>query len=229
MADPNRQLFERVVGLLAPVLDELVFVGGCASAILITDTAGAGIRATKDVDAVVDVSSYAMYAALSARLRAIGLSEDTSERAPAWRWRHNDVTVDIVPTERAVLGFSNSWYAAAVASAQRVAVGHLHARIVAPAYFLATKLEAFHGRGHADVVTSSDLEDIVMVVDGRPLLLAEIEAADQQVRAFIASEVRALLDNRRFTDSLGGFLPPDRASQQRRPLLEKRLTAIAAL
>ena len=31
MADPTRVLFESVVRLLAPVLDELVFVGGCLS------------------------------------------------------------------------------------------------------------------------------------------------------------------------------------------------------
>ena len=32
MADPNRALFESVVRLLAPVLDELIFVGGCTTA-----------------------------------------------------------------------------------------------------------------------------------------------------------------------------------------------------
>src|SRR5712691_1858534 len=31
VADPNRALFESVVDLLAPVLDELVFVGGCTT------------------------------------------------------------------------------------------------------------------------------------------------------------------------------------------------------
>lgn len=229
MADSNRELFERVVRLLEPVLDELVFVGGCATGVMITDAAAAGIRPTRDVDAIVDATSYAMYAALSARLRAIGLVEDTTEGAPTWRWRHGDATVDVVPTDRAVLGFSNTWYVAAVASAQRITIAGVQARIVAPAYFLATKLEAFRGRGHADVVTSSDLEDIVMVVDGRPQLLAEIESADPLVRQFIAEAIDELMGNRRFTDSLAGFLPPDRASQQRRPLLEKRLQAIAAL
>lgn len=229
MADPNRDLFERVVRLLAPVLDELVFVGGCAMGVMITDAAAAGIRPTRDVDAIVDASSYAMYAALAARLRALGLKEDTSDGAPAWRWRHGDTAVDIVPTERAVLGFSNTWYVAASASAQRLTIAGLEARVVAPAYFLATKLEAFHGRGHADVVGSSDLEDIVMVVDGRPQLLAELERADPLVRQFIAEEIDALMANRRFTDGLAGFLPPDRASQARRPLLERRLYAIAAL
>jgi hypothetical protein len=229
MSDPNRELFERVVRLLEPVLDELVFVGGCATGLMITDPAAAGIRPTKDVDAIVNVTSYAMYSALSARLRAIGLTEDATDGAPTGRWRHEDASVDIMPTDRGVLGFSNSWYSRALESAAPVTIAGLQPRVVAPAYFLATKLEAFQGRGHADVVTSSDLEDIVLVVDGRPQLLAEIEQSDPQVRQFIASEIAALMANRRFRDCLAGFLPQDRASQARRPLLERRLTAIAAL
>jgi hypothetical protein len=39
VADPNRALFESVVRLLAPVLDELVFVGGCTTGLFITDPA----------------------------------------------------------------------------------------------------------------------------------------------------------------------------------------------
>ena len=58
MADPNRALFESVVRLLAPVLDELVFVGGCTTGLFITDSAAGGIRPTRDVDAIVDVASY---------------------------------------------------------------------------------------------------------------------------------------------------------------------------
>lgn len=46
MADPNRALFESVVHLLAPVLDELVFVGGCTTGLFITDPAAGGIRPT---------------------------------------------------------------------------------------------------------------------------------------------------------------------------------------
>lgn len=79
MPDPNRDLFESVVRLLQPVLDELVFVGGCTTGLLITDPAASAIRPTKDVDVIVDVTSYAKYAALSERLLALGLKEDTSE------------------------------------------------------------------------------------------------------------------------------------------------------
>ena len=229
MADPNRDRFERVVRLLEPVLDALVFVDGCVTGLMITDPAAAGIRPTRDVDAIADLTSYAMYIALSNQLRGSGLKGDTTEGAPAGRWRHGDAIIDIVPTDRSVLGFSNTWYAPAMASAQRITIAGLQVRIIAPAYYLATKLEAFHGRGQADVISSSDLEDLVMVVDGRPQLLEEIERADPQVRQFIAAEISALMDNRRFTDGLAAFLPPDRASQARRPMLGKRLQAIAAL
>lgn len=228
MADPNRERFERVVRLLAPVIDELVFVDGCMTGLMITDPAAAGIRPTRDVDAIADLSSYAMYSALAARLRELGLAEDTSQGAPAGRWRHGDAVIDVVPTDPSVLGFSNSWYAAAMASAQRVAIAGLPARIIAPPLFVAAKLEAFHVRGQSDVITSSDLEDILMVVDGRPHLITEVERADAAVRQFIASEIGDLMANRRFTDGLAAFLHPDRASQARRPLLEKRLHAIAA-
>jgi hypothetical protein len=71
VADPNRALFESVVRLLAPMLDQLVFVGGCTTGLFITDPAAGGIRPTKDVDAIVDVTSYAKYAApLGAAARA---------------------------------------------------------------------------------------------------------------------------------------------------------------
>ena len=78
VAEPNRALFESVVDLLRPLLGELVFVGGCTTGLLLTDSAAGGIRPTKDVDAIVDVTSYAKYAALSVRLRALGLTEDTT-------------------------------------------------------------------------------------------------------------------------------------------------------
>ncbi|PYR34229.1 MAG: hypothetical protein DMF90_17840, partial [Acidobacteria bacterium] len=98
MADPNRAHFESVVRLLAPMLDELVFVGGCTTGLFITDPAAGGIRPTKDVDAIVDVTSYAKYTALAEQPRALGLSEDTTPGAPLCRWRHGHQIIDVMPT-----------------------------------------------------------------------------------------------------------------------------------
>lgn len=182
MADPNRILFESVVRLLAPVLDELVFVGGCTTGLFITDPAAGGIRPTKDVDVIVDVTPYAKYAALSERLRALGLSEDTTKGAPLCRWRRNELIVDVMPVDEHVLGFSNRWYPAAIETAHRLQIAGREVRVVTPALFIATKLEAFHGRGRGDVVASHDLEDIVAVLDGRPEIVADVASASDDVR-----------------------------------------------
>ena len=227
MADPNRALFEEVVTLLAPVLDELVFVGGCTTGLFITDPGATGIRPTMDVDAIVDVTSYAQYADLAERLRALGLAEDTSDGAPLCRWRQGSLIVDVMPTDASVLGFSNRWYPAAIDTAQRLEIAGLRVRVVTPPLFLATKLEAFHGRGGGDVLASHDLEDVIAVVDGRVEIVDEIAAANFEVRTYVASQLRSLLDDPDFVEALPGFLRPDAASQRRRGILEQRLGALS--
>ena len=226
MVDPNRALFEAVIRLLRPVLDDLVFVGGCTTGLFLTDPAARGIRRTTDVDAIVDVTSYAKYASLAERLRALGLAEDTTPGAPLCRWRRADMIVDVMPTDVSVLGFSNRWYPAAIITAQMRRIAGHNVRIVTPPLFIATKLEAFHGRGANDVFASHDLEDIVTLVDGRPEIVQEVRGADPAVRAYLAVEIRALLDNADFLEALPGFLLPDVGSQARRGLLKERLRAL---
>lgn len=227
MNDPNLTLLEAAVKLLEPLLDELVFVGGCATGLLISDTAASGIRATKDVDTITEVASYAEYAILSERLRALGLTEDHSEDAPTCRWRHQDLLIDVMPTDERILGFSNQWYAQAISSAQNVKIAGIRTRVITSTYFLATKLEAFNERGNDDYRGSHDLEDVITVVDGRPEIVREVRDAQSDVRGYVASEMRRLLNTRQFLDALPGFLLPDSASQGRQPLLRERLNALA--
>jgi hypothetical protein len=146
MNDPNLNLLEAAVKLLEPLLDELVFVGGCTTGLLISDAAAGGIRVTKDVDTITEISSYAEYATLSERLRALGLVEDHSEDAPTCRWRCQDLIIDVMPTDERILGFSNQWYTPAIASAQDIQIAGVRVRAITSIYFLATKLEAFRGR-----------------------------------------------------------------------------------
>lgn len=229
MVDPNRTQFESVVRLLAPILDQVVFVGGSTTGLLITDAAAAGVRPTKDVDAIVNATSYAEYAALSERLKGLGLSEDTRQDAPLCRWRYEDLVIDVMPIDENVLGFSNRWYPAAIESADTVSIADHDVRIVTPVYFIATKLEAYHGRGGGDLTLSHDLEDIVALIDGRAETVGEIANAEAKVQAYIVSEIRDLMNDDDFREAIPGFLLPDSASQSRRALLEERLRAIAAL
>ncbi len=228
MTDPNREQLELAARLLQPLLNQLVFVGGCATGLLITDpgTAG-GIRPTKDVDTIVEVTSYGEYEQISERLRALGLVEDAREGAPICRWRFRDLVLDVMPTDARILGFTNRWYLPAIRSAQQIEIGRLTLRIITPVYFVATKLDAFHGRGGGDFAASHDLEDVITVIDGRPEIVDEILVATVDVRNYIASEFTQLLASRAFIDALPGFLLPDRGSQARRPQLQERLQGIA--
>lgn len=230
MANRNLELLADVARLLRPMLDELVFVGGCTTALLITDEAAAEVRPTYDVDSIAEITSYAEYAAFSERLRHLGFAEDQSEGAPICRWAHGEIRLDVMPTDERILGFSNRWYKPAMENAQSVQLEHdLTVRVVTAPFFLGTKLEAFKGRGKNDYFASHDLEDVIAVIDGRPSLLDEIRQAPKALTAYIADEIRTLISNREFVDALPGYLLPDPASQARLGPLLKTLEAITDL
>ena len=228
--NPNFAVTEAVARRLGPLLSEFVFVGGCATGLLITDPASAPVRVTRDVDVIAELaSSYAAYVDLGERLRALGFGEDSSEGAPVCRWTAGDLRLDVMPATGATLGFTNRWYADALAQPQDFELApDLRIRLVTGPLFLATKFEAFQSRGHADYYASHDLEDIISVVDGRAELPGEVQVAGSEVRAYLAARFTALLDDDDFLSSLAGQFPGDEISQQRIDIVLPRLRAIAA-
>jgi len=150
--------------LLKPILGELVFVGGCTTALLITDKAAADVRPTYDVDAIAEITSYVEYAGFSEKLKALGFREDTREGAPVCRWYQETTTLDVMPLDGSILGFKNTWYEPAMATAEeRELEAGLKILMVNPVYFCASKLEAFGDRGKNDYFGSRDLEDVIAV------------------------------------------------------------------
>lgn len=229
--DPNAQMLDIVAERLGSDLcDRLVFVGGAVAGLLVTDPAQPAIRPTEDVDLIAQVIARTDYYALEAELRARGFQQDMRAGAPICRWTVAGVTVDVMPTLPDVLGFSNRWYplACATAWAARLPSGRSVQVIAAPA-FVATKLEAFAGRGQGDYLFSHDLGDIISVIDGRDSLLKEMANADSALRQGVAEAFDRLLSTRGFLDSLPGHLPGDAASQERLPDLMRKLRRIAAL
>lgn len=226
--DPNLAMLEIAVQVLGDVCASLVFVGGCATGLLVTAVRAQQIRATEDVDVVAKVATIKGYHGIEARLSERGFRHDTSPEAPICRWVGAGVTLDLMPSESGILGFHNRWYPLAVSSARpiRLPSGNSIALIAAPV-FLATKLEAFQGRGKGDFLASHDLEDIVTVIDGRPSLLDEVAGSPADLRAYLAQQFRQLTGSAEFLDALAGHLPGDRASQARLPELIRRLRELA--
>ena len=228
MPSSNIELLKQVAKRLGPLLHEVVFVGGCTTELFITDEAAAEVRPTFDVDVIAEITSYAHYATFSERLRALGFREDTSRGAPLCRWLIDEMKLDVMPIEERILGFTNRWYRAAMDAAQDTELqAGLRIRVVTAPYFLATKLEAFRGRGKGDYANSHDLEDLLTVIDGREAIVQEI-ADTPTLRSYIAEQFRALLETPAFLDAMPGYLLPDVSSQGRAPILRGRIQQMAA-
>jgi hypothetical protein len=83
----------------------------------------------------------------------------------------------------------------------------LKIRSITAPFFLATKFGAFKGRGRRDYFGSHDLEHVLSVVDGRPELLQEVRAASEDLRAYLALELDALLEDSRCNAAVGQVQP----------------------
>lgn len=190
--DPNVAKLQLVAHALGPLRERVVFVGGCAVGLLVTDEAAAPVRATLDVDLVVSVSALSAYHGIEKELSRLGFKRDVAAEAPICRWRYRGLEVDVMPTDPGILGFANRWYPLAVSSATFLKLpGGEEIRLIAAPVFVATKFEAYADRGANDLLASHDLEDIVNVVDGRPSLIKEIAASPNELREYLAERCRA--------------------------------------
>jgi len=229
--DPNVALIEVAAERLGDALTrELVFVGGAVAGLLITDPAMPPIRPTQDVDVICSALALGDYYRLGTLMKARGFAEDQRPGAPVCRWRIGDLAVDVMPTSSEILGFSNRWYPLALESAVPLVLPSSRSiRVVTAPVFVATKLEAFAGRGNADYLSSHDLEDLIAVVDGRETLPAECRASPPELKAWLAEQVALLLATPAFLEALSGHLPGDAASQGRLPGLKLKLLEISEL
>jgi predicted nucleotidyltransferase len=229
--DPNGPRLEAIAShLTEDLLERFVFVGGAVTGLLITDPAMPPVRTTLDVDVVVEVLATRDYHDIEDQLRRLGFSHDLSPTAPICRWIKAGLILDVMPTRGDILGFTNPWYSMAVEHAEVwVSSQGRCIRIVQAPVFLATKLEAFRGRGQGDFLCSHDLGDVLAVVDGRDTLIQECQHASFALRHYLGVQFTELLGHPAFCEALPCHLPGDAASQQRLPDLQRKLAQLAAL
>jgi len=220
-------MVERIAQALGPLREQVVFLGGAAAGLLLTDPAAPSIRITRDVDVIVEVGGRGDYRAIEKLLEEQGFRHDFSEGAPICRWCLGDLLLDVMPTTPEILGFSNRWYPDAIRTSHFTELPNgLQIRLVSPPYFLATKLEAFFGRGGGDYLGSHDLEDFISIVDGRARILEEVMASSSALRNYLKEKLQPLLLDEQFHYALQGHLPGDVGSQARLPWLLKQLQAL---
>jgi len=206
-------LVARALG--SKLLEKVAFVGGCTTGLFLTDAfTKEQVRYTEDVDLIINVIGHIEWHKFEAQLRQRGFTDD---QEMICRMRLNDIKVDFMPSDSAILGFSNRWYALS---------DHLTIRLVTPPFFLATKLEAYLGRGNNDPLTSHDIEDILNLIDGRPAIIDEIAQTDSDMRVYIAMQLRKILGNPSFEYSVQSAT---HSNQDREKLLFERIEIISQL
>ena len=87
--------------------ENVIFAGGCATGLLLTQERPDRIRITEDVDIVAQAVTVHDYHAIEKQVRAQGFSNDVRPNAPICQWVYKNVTPDLMPTVKEILGFAN--------------------------------------------------------------------------------------------------------------------------
>jgi len=209
------EMLQTVAEALGPLKDEVVFVGGTIPALLITDPAAPPLRATKDVDLIIDTRRQGQFADFEARLRDRGFQ---IKAPPICRYGIGDILVDVMTTSN-VQGFSDRWYPEAFSTAENTTLenGKVIRTITAP-LFLATKLNAWKDRGKQDYL-APDIEDILAVIDGRSALLDEIRQSSPAIQKSLSATFSELMANDNFREVIPAHLGSDSIAHKRAELV----------
>ncbi|MBC77254.1 MAG: hypothetical protein CME64_14685 [Halobacteriovoraceae bacterium] len=201
----NYKLLKLAAELLGNLKEDLVFVGGSTTCLYVDPVIGDELRPTEDVDCVVRAYSIKEYYKVEKRLRKLGFINDTRKDAPICRFLYGELlTLDVMPDDQEILGFSNSWYKAGIQNRIKVDLGGHEISAFSLPYFLASKFEAFESRGISDPRLSSDLEDIIMVLDGVKDL--KIKDLNSDASKFLSEKASDCLNNNLIQEAINGFL-----------------------
>lgn len=222
---PSYQLLLRASEKLGTICERVVFVGGSVTCLLVTDNAAPEVRATEDIDLIVEVVTQLNYHKLEDELRGYGFSNDLHSHIG--RFNGHGLILDVMAADLDSTGQINRWYPEAIKQKVGIQLDNNKTiwHISAP-LFLATKLEAHANRGQDDPFASKDLTDIISVFDGRDTIMGEVHQCTKEVREFIGNELYKLLSLKYFDELLSGHLPADTISQQRRETIVARMKSI---
>ena len=189
--------------------ENVVFVGGCVTELYAFNPEMSDIRATQDVDCIIEISSYIRLGDLEEELRKLKFCHDTSKGAPICRWIYGDIKVDIMPTHSDIMGFSNRWYPDGMKNKIETELPDCtNIYILSPEYYLATKFEAHRDRGGDDLRTSHDFEDIIYIIDNNDDVCEIVrECANIELKQYLVEQCTLLINNENILESIDCMLP----------------------
>lgn len=190
----NRIRIKKVCQALDDLKDSVVFVGGVTLS-LYDQSEAMEVRETKDVDLIIEITSYSQQIDFEEELRRRGFIDDTTSKIRG-RFKIGNITVDAIPTIDVHMGFENIWYPQGYRNAMVYQLDEeTTIKILTAPYFIATKFEAFKSRGGRDPRSSHDFEDIVHVLEYREDIWSELMETEGKLNAYLKKEFKAILDS----------------------------------
>lgn len=206
------ELSLRMIEAVAQGLDDLnenvAFVGGAVAGLYADDPASEDARPTMDVDCVLQLSAINDQYALEEALRIRHFQHDT-ESGIICRWIYKGITVDIMPTDERILGFSNRWYSKGMENKIKFTLPNKNTIHIFPVtYYLATKLEAIASRGGNDLRQSHDFEDFIYVLNGCTNIEKDLcTISNEELRFYLTDKFQTLRKNANIEECIECVLP----------------------
>lgn len=210
-----------VYNALEELQKTVVFVGGATVSLYADKPEQADVRPTEDIDVLIEIGSYASYVKIQEELLRKGFEPDKESKVIC-RYKYQGLTVDVMPTDESILGFSNKWYKKGFININEYKISdQTTVNIFKPTYFIASKLEAFKGRGENDGRTSRDFEDVVFVLDNRAAIWQEISKTDEELQRYLKEELTSLLANRYIEEWISAHLEYSTATARTKLILTR--------
>ena len=204
---PDVEMLQIVAEGLKHLLARVVFVGGSTTTLYIDDPAAPESIATEDIDCVIRIESFLDMESLERELRSLGFKHGAKPNDPICRWTLGSIPVDIMPSDRKFLGFSNLWYPEGIARRENVQLPNgAEISIFSLPYFVASKIEACKDRGGSDLRFSQDFEDLVLVISGNSQAKTLLLGAESGLRKYLLDELIVLFANPTFKEGVQSAL-----------------------
>lgn len=208
MNELSLRMIEIVAFGLGDMNENVAFVGGAVAGIYANDPASEDARPTTDVDCVLQLGTINDQYELEEALQKRHFQHDT-ESGVICRWIYKGITVDIMPDDEHILGFSNRWYSKGMENKVRFTLPNGNIIHIFPVtYYLATKLEAIASRGGNDLRQSHDFEDFIYVLNGRTCIEEELLAiTDDELKSYLTEKFNIIRRNANIEECIICALP----------------------
>ena len=216
----NRGVIKIIARALGELNEQVIYVGGATVGLYINDPAADDVRPTKDVDISLSIATIAELEKIREELTRRKFIQ-TNEYDVICRFRYAEVKVDVMNTKAIGWAPANPWFAPGFALKEKLEVEEQIIQILPLPYFLATKFEAYNGRGKNEPRTSHDFEDIVYVLENRTDIAEQIITAPEDVKPFLKSEFESILKDSAKQEAILGNLYYETRDERFNMIIEK--------